>query len=283
MLLRNEAMLAQTDLGAMRAIGSGSAPLPPSMVRGWQERHGIAIINFFGSNEGISLLSAPAEFPDPDLRAQFFPRYGAPGVTWTSRAAEWTSVRLVDLATGAEITEAGRPGELRIKGPMVFAGYLPGTALTQPFDEQGYLRTGDVFELAGPDNRFLHHVDRAKDLVIRGGMNIAPAEVEGLLVSHPAVAEVAVVGYPDPVLGEKVCAVVAPAPGTDRAALPDALLEHLRGQNIASYKLPERFEFVDALPRNPVGKVLKRELATRIAAPTDVHSGPRWPENSATT
>jgi acyl-CoA synthetase len=282
MLLRNEQLLAQTDFSAMRAIGSGSAPLPPSMVRGWQEQHGIAIINFFGSNEGISLLSAPAEFPDPELRAQYFPRYGAPGMTWTSRAGEWTTVRLVDLATGADITEPGVPGELRINGPMVFAGYLPGTALTQPFDEQGFLRTGDVFQLAGPDNRFLHHVDRAKDLIIRGGVNIAPAEVEGLLASHPAVADVAVVGYPDPVLGEKVCAVVVPAPGSDRDALHEALLEHLRGQHIASFKLPERFEFVDALPRNPVGKVLKRELAARIAAPADTHTGPRWPENSKT-
>ncbi|MEU8124346.1 class I adenylate-forming enzyme family protein [Spirillospora sp. NPDC049024] len=258
MLLQNERLLASADLSSLRSIASGSAPLSPSMVRGWQDGHGISVVNFFGSNEGVCLLGAPADFPDPDVRARYFPRYGAPGRQWHGRASEWISLRLVDLATGEDITEPDRPGELRIKGPMVFSGYLPGTAGRDPFDERGYLCTGDVFQIAGDRDQYLLYVDRSKDLIIRGGMNIAPAEIEGLLATHPGVAEAAVVGYPDDVLGQKACAVIVPAPGTRPDA--DALLQHLRERRIASYKLPERFVFVDALPRNPVGKVLKREL-----------------------
>ncbi|WP_067792744.1 class I adenylate-forming enzyme family protein [Actinomadura formosensis] len=264
MLLQNEQLLASTDLSSLRSIASGSAPLSPSMVRGWQDRHGISVVNFFGSNEGACLLGAPADFPDPEIRARYFPRYGAPGQSWHGEASKWISLRLVDLVTGKDVTEPGRPGELRIKGPMVFAGYLPGTAGHDPFDERGYLRTGDVFQIAGDRDQYLLYVDRSKDLIIRGGMNIAPAEIEALLTAHPDVAEAAVVGYPDPVLGQKTCAIIASAPG----ARPDteALLQHLRELRIASYKLPERFVFVEALPRNPVGKILKRELSRRLDA-----------------
>ncbi|MBP2325939.1 acyl-CoA synthetase (AMP-forming)/AMP-acid ligase II [Kibdelosporangium banguiense] len=262
MLLHNENILSTVDISALRAIGSGSAPLPESMVRGWQERHGIAVINFFGSNEGVCLLSAPEDFPDPDIRARYFPRYGVSGMSWSAAVGERLSLRLVD-ASGTEITEPGVPGELRIKGPTVFAGYLPGTAEKDPFDEQGYLRTGDVFEIAGEDGQYLRYVDRSKDIIIRGGMNIAPAEVENLLAGHPDVAEVAIIGVPHEVLGEQACAVVVPAAGAEPS--PQDLLDFLQSRKIASYKLPERFEFTTALPRNPVGKVLKRELRKKLA------------------
>ncbi|GAA0953349.1 class I adenylate-forming enzyme family protein [Actinocorallia libanotica] len=258
LLLARPEILAAADLGSLRAIGSGSAPLPPAMVRGWQERHGIGIINFFGSNEGIALLTDPHDVPDPEHRARYFPRYGVPGVKWTSRLSDQVRVRLVDPATGEEVTEPGVPGELRIKGPTVFPGYLNGADLPTPFDEEGYLRTGDVFEIAGEDGRFLHHVDRAKDLIIRGGMNIAPAELEDLLAGHPSVAEVAVVGYPDDVLGERDGAIAVPAEGA--APTLEELVSHLRDRRIASFKLPERLELRPSLPRNPVGKILKRDL-----------------------
>ncbi|MEO3786825.1 class I adenylate-forming enzyme family protein [Actinocorallia sp. B10E7] len=263
MLLARPELLAATDLSSLRVLGSGSAPLPPAMVRGWQEKYGIGVINFFGSNEGIALLTDPHDVPDPEQRARYFPRYGVPGVDWTSRVSNWVSVRLVDNATGKEVTEPEVPGELRIKGPTIFPGYLDGENLASPFDEDGYLRTGDVFEIAGEDGRFLRYVDRAKDLVIRGGMNIAPAELEGLLSAHPSVAEVAVVGYPDDILGEKVCAVVVPAEGAT-PTLED-LVSHLREQRIASFKLPERLELRSSLPRNPIGKVLKRDLRQELS------------------
>ena len=258
MLLHNEALLAKADLSSLTRLGSGSVPLQPAMVRGWQEKFGIGVINFFGSNEGIGLLSSVEDFPDPDDRAQFFPRYGAPGVTWSSRLADQIGVKLVDPATGAEITEAGVPGELRLDGPTVFAGYLNPEGRANPFDDAGYLKTGDIFEIAGDRDQFLRYLDRAKDLVIRGGMNIAPAELEGLIGDHPDVIDVAVIGDPDEVLGEKVAAVVTLRPGATME-LGD-LVEFLRSKKIASYKLPERLAVRDELPRNPVGKILKREL-----------------------
>ncbi|MFI1213486.1 class I adenylate-forming enzyme family protein [Streptomyces sp. NPDC020802] len=264
MLLQSERLLAQADLTSLRAIASGSAPLAPWMVRGWQEDHGISVVNLFGSNEGICLLSAPADFADPEIRAQYFPRYGSAGERWAGRTSEQISLRLTDLVTGEDITEPGRPGELRIKGPMVFAGYLKGTTETSPFDEQGYLCTGDVFEIAGERGQYLHHVGRSKDLIIRGGMNIAPTEIESLLESHPDVAEAAVIGFPDAVLGQRMCAFVAPRTGCVLDA--DSLLEHLRGLNIASFKLPERFAFVRVLPRNPLGKIVKSPLRDMLDA-----------------
>jgi len=266
LLLQRTELLAAADLSTLKQIGSGSVPLQPPMVRGWQDRYNIGIINFFGSNEGIALLTDPHDVPDPEARARFFPRYGVPGHTWSSRIAGWTSVRLVDPVSGAEVTTPGVPGELRIKGPTVFAGYLHGERLASPFDDEGYLKTGDVFVIAGEHDEFLEYVDRAKDLVIRGGMNIAPAELEGLIAAHPAVADVAVVGYPDDVLGEKVCAVIVPRDG-QHVDLP-GLVRFLQEQKIASYKLPEHLRVREALPRNPVGKVLKRELRDEIAKET---------------
>lgn len=258
MLLHNEELLARADLSSLTRLGSGSVPLQPAMVRGWQERFGIGVINFFGSNEGIGLLSSVEDFPDPDDRAQYFPRYGAPGVSWSSRLSEQVGVKLVDPVTGEEITEPGVPGELRISGPTVFAGYLNPRGRANPFDEEGYLRTGDIFEIAGDRDQFLRYLDRAKDLVIRGGMNIAPAELEALIGDHPDVVDVAVIGDPDEVLGERVAAVVTLRP--DASMVLEDLVAFLRAKQIASYKLPERLEVRDELPRNPVGKILKRAL-----------------------
>ncbi len=264
MLLHNEELMAKIDLSSLTRMGSGSVPLQPALVRGWQEKHGIGIINFFGSNEGVGLLSSPADVPDPDERAQFFPRYGAPGVTWSSRVSEWIDVRLVDLGTGADITTPGVSGEMRLTGPTVFAGYLHADTRPSPFDERGYLCSGDLFEIAGDHGQFIRYLDRAKDLIIRGGMNIAPAELEGLLAEHPAVLDVAVVGDPDEVLGERVAAVVTLMPGTSLTL--EELVDFLRTKQIASFKLPERLEIRDEMPRSPVGKILKRLLRLPLPA-----------------
>jgi acyl-CoA synthetase (AMP-forming)/AMP-acid ligase II len=266
MLLHREDLMSTVDVSSLRLLGSGSAPLTPWLVRTWAERYGIEVINFFGSNEGIALMSDPHDVPDHDHRASYFPNY-ASEVTWDSPIADRTSVRLADPVTGAAITAAGQPGELELAGPSVFAGYLTnpcGELDRSSFTDDCWFRTGDVFEIAGENNEFLRYVDRAKDLVIRGGMNISPAEMEGLIIAHPAVAEVAVVGVPDPVLTERVCAVVVLSGELSLESLTD----FLREQRVASYKLPERLEVVDALPRNPVGKVLKRELRQLVEAST---------------
>jgi len=261
-LLHNEALLAQADISSLRILGSGSTPLAPSLLQGWHDKHGIEIINFYGSNEGIALLGTPKDIPDPSVRAQYFPRYGAR--TWSISMSRRTLARIVDPGTGEEISSAGIPGELRIKGPGVFPGYLPASGVPDPFDEDGYLKTGDILQIAGDDLEYLHYVDRSKDMVVRGGMKISAAELEGFIAGHPAVADVAVVAYPDEVLGERACAVVVPRPGAT-VTLPE-IVEYLRGLGIATFKLPERLELRDELPRNPLGKVLKRDLREELRA-----------------
>jgi acyl-CoA synthetase len=259
-LLHNEALLAQTDISSLRMLGSGSTPLAPSLLQGWHDKYGIEIINFYGSNEGIALLGTPKDIPDPSVRALFFPRYGARD--WSITMSRTTLARIVDPDTGLEISVAGVPGELRIKGPGVFPGYLPASGVPDPFDADGYLKTGDILEIAGDEAQYLHYVDRSKDMVVRGGMKISAAELEGFVAGHPKVADVAIVAYPDEVLGERACAVVVPRTG-ETVTLAE-IVEYLRGLGIATFKLPERLEIRDELPRNPLGKILKRDLREEL-------------------
>lgn len=265
MLLKEEKLMASLDFSAVRSIGSGSAPLSPWMVKVWQEQYGLPIVNIFGSNEGTCLISGADDVPDPEERAQFFPRFGVNGFDWPAKIATAIETKLVDLQTGEEIVEAGRPGELLIKGATVFAGYFragDGGGPADAIDRDGFFHTGDVFEIAGPGNRYYRFVERAKDIIIRGGMNISPGEIDGLLASLPKIKEAAVVGYADPVMGERICAVAVPAEG--ESVTLDDIRAHLMKSDIAAYKLPERLELAEALPRNPLGKVLRRELRAMI-------------------
>ena len=270
MLLQNEALLSATDLSSLKCLGSGSAPLAPWMVKGWQDRYRVTVMNVFGSNEGASLFSTGEAIPDPEQRAQFFPRFGAEDLEWPAAFPAKIRTRLVDPETGVEITTPGTQGELRIAGAMTFDGYWKAPELTRlAFDEDGFFRTGDLFEIAAEaGGRFYKFVGRRKEIIIRGGVNISPAELDGLIESHPAVREAACVAYPDERLGERVCAVVALKPG--RGLSLEELTAHLKQHDIATYKLPERLRIIDALPRNPLGKVLRRELmqvATDLAPP----------------
>jgi acyl-CoA synthetase len=259
-LLQNEALLAAADISSLRLLGSGSTPLAPSLLQGWHDKYGIEILNFYGSNEGIALLGTPKDIPDPAVRALYFPRYGARN--WSFSIARTTLARIVDPQTEQEITAAGVPGELRIKGPGVFPGYLPASGVPDPFDDDGYLKTGDILEIAGDERQYLHYVDRSKDMVLRGGMKISAAELETFVSGHPKVADVAVIAYPDEILGERACAVVVPRPG-ETVSLAE-IVGYLRGLGIATFKLPERLELRDELPRNPLGKILKRELRAEL-------------------
>ncbi|WP_246136316.1 long-chain fatty acid--CoA ligase [Leekyejoonella antrihumi] len=125
-ILNDQELLDKVDLSSLTRLGSGSMPLQVPMVRGWQERFGIGVINFFGSNEGVGLLSNTEDFPDPALRARYFPNYGHSERRWSSRISEWIEAKLVDPVTGEEITEPGWAGELHIRGPMIFPKYLNG-------------------------------------------------------------------------------------------------------------------------------------------------------------
>lgn len=266
MLLQNEALLSATDLTHLRCLGSGSAPLAPWMVKGWQERHGVTVMNVFGSNEGTSLFSTGEAIPDPEQRARFFPRFGAEGVDWPAEFPAKIRTRLVSPDTGEEVTVPGIEGELRIAGAMTFDGYWRAEALSRAaFDDQGYFRTGDLFEIAPEEGgRFYRFVGRCKEIIIRGGQNISPAELDVLIESHPKVREACCVAYPDERLGERVCALVALTPGSYLDL--EEICEHLKAQHIATFKLPEKLRVVDALPRNPLGKVLRRELTGAAAS-----------------
>lgn len=261
MLLKDEKLLAMLDLSNFRSIGSGSAPLAPFMVKGFQERFGLPIVNIFGSNEGTCLSSGAGDVPEPENRAQFFPRIGGGGLDWPSEISTVTRTKLVDLQSGDEVLEEGVPGELVIKGPTVFDGYWREGSEDGParaIDAEGFFHTGDVFEIAGDSGRFYRFVERAKDIIIRGGMNISPGEIDGLMAGHPDIAEAAVFGVPDERLGERICAALVPANG--KAVTLQSLTDYLRAEGIAAYKLPEMITEVEALPRNPLGKVLRRVL-----------------------
>ncbi|MDP1628056.1 class I adenylate-forming enzyme family protein [Parvibaculum sp.] len=265
LLLKEEKLMASLDLSAVRSIGSGSAPLAPWMVKTWQEQYGLPIVNIFGSNEGTCLISGAGDVPDPEERAQFFPRFGVKGFDWPAKIAGSIETKLIDLQSGEEITESGKPGELLIKGATVFAGYYragDGGGPADAIDKDGFFHTGDVFEIAGAGNRYYRFVERAKDIIIRGGMNISPGEIDGLLAGMPKIREAAVVGYADGVMGERICAVAVPAEG-ESVTLED-VRAHLMKSDIAAYKLPERLELAEALPRNPLGKVLRRQLREMI-------------------
>jgi acyl-CoA synthetase (AMP-forming)/AMP-acid ligase II len=262
-LLKQPEKLEGVDLTRLKRMGSGGGPISEWLMQEMFNQFGIEIVNYFGSNEGASMASSPIDMPDRIQRAQFFPRVGVPGYEWNLSNSRKISTRLVDLETGHDIKATGKIGELRFKGPTIFSGYFGAPHLTaRAFDQQGYYRTGDLFEIAGDKQQFYRFAGRHKDIVIRGGMNISSEEIENLLLGHPKVREVAVIGCPDPVLGEKVCAVVVTQPY--QTITLEALVQHLRHEaKVAAFKWPEKLIVIDELPRNAVGKILKRELRER--------------------
>jgi acyl-CoA synthetase (AMP-forming)/AMP-acid ligase II len=153
----------------------------------------------------------------------------------------------------------GEVGELCFAGPTVFAGYWNRPELSQKaFDPQGYYHTGDLFSIEGPHQDKYLFRGRYKDLIIRGGQNISPEEVETLVIGHPKIQEVAAVGCPDERLCERTCVVVVPVAG--ETVTLEEIVAFMAAKGVARYKLPERIEIVESLPRNAVQKVLRREI-----------------------
>jgi acyl-CoA synthetase (AMP-forming)/AMP-acid ligase II len=264
MLLQDEALLARVDLSSLRTIGSGSAPLAPAMVRGFQERLGIAVINLFGSNEGMSLVSGPDDVPDPEERASYFPRTPLLRTPYGGKPKRHMETRLVSPTTGARVTKEGVAGELQIRGPTIFEGYYGAPEQTaSAFTRDGYFRTGDLFEIAAK-GRFYRFAGRCKDLIIRGGYNISPEELDQLLGGHPKLLEACAFGLPDATLGERIGLAIVPRPG-EAVELHD-LTDFLKGRGVAQFKLPERLFVFDALPRNALNKVLRPEARERALA-----------------
>jgi acyl-CoA synthetase (AMP-forming)/AMP-acid ligase II len=195
-----------------------------------------------------AITSLPFEDHDP-----VGPRRGL--LRSAGKPLDSVEIRIIDPDTGKAV-QAGEVGEVQTLSPYNMAGYwrkADETAST--IDSEGWLRTGDAGYFDTEGYLYLH--DRIKDMIVSGGENIYPAEVENVLLSHPAVVDAAVIGVPDPKWGETVKGVVVLAPGTKLDETD--LIAHCRA-NLAHYKCPTSIDITDALPRNPSGKVLKREL-----------------------
>ena len=182
LLVDRETIQQAFDLSSLHTIGSGSAPLSPSMIRGFEDHFDIKVTNLFGSNEGAALVGNAIDIPDPEDRAGYFPRFGRPEHEWDNRLAAMIRTRITNLDSGEEITEPGMPGELCISGPTVFDGYYKSDHDNAGvFTQDSFFRTGDLFQIAGPQNCFYQFVGRCKDIIIRGGMKISPEELDTVL------------------------------------------------------------------------------------------------------
>ncbi len=232
------------DCRSMRLFVSGSAPLLPETFAEFRRRTGHTILERYGMSETGMNTSNPLD------GARIAGTVGPP--------LPGVSLRIVD-ADGKDCPR-GRVGGIEVKGPNVFAGYwrLPEKT-REEFTADGWFRTGDLAEIL--ENGYVRIVGRAKDLIITGGLNVYPKEVEEKIDALPGVAESAIIGVPDADLGEAVTAVVVARPGH---ALCEADIVATLKAEIASFKVPKRVHFVDALPRNAMGKVQKNVLRERF-------------------
>jgi fatty-acyl-CoA synthase len=228
------------DARTLRAIFSGGAPLPASLAIEFMDVYGDVLFNFYGATEtGLVTLAKPA-----DLRA-------APGTI--GKALPNNEIRLVG-EDGKDVPE-GHVGELYVKNKMLVSGYHNDDESTKQSMLNGFFSVGDLARRDASGHYFIE--GRKRDMVISGGVNVYPAEIEGVLEQHPDVAEAAVIGVPDREWGERVRAFIVMKSGTapDEGAIKLFVKERLAGP-----KVPRDFVFVESLPRNPTGKVLKREL-----------------------
>ena len=239
---------APPDLSSLKEIAYGTAPITPSSLTAAIEAFGCRLRQIYGNTESQSMISLLA----PEDHQPGHPRLASAG-----RVSFGWQVKVVDPADpSATALPADTPGELLIKGECLFSGYWQDPAATAAaFTADGWYRTGDIGRLT--EDGYLYILDRAKDMVISGGENIYPAEVEAVLARHPAVAEVAVIGRPDPTWGEAVHAVIRLTDGADVTG--DEVIGWCRDR-LAHFKCPKTVEFTGPLPRTTTGKVLKREL-----------------------
>ncbi|WP_051941313.1 class I adenylate-forming enzyme family protein [Phaeacidiphilus oryzae] len=232
----------------LRLLAGGGAPKPPELYRAVVRELGCGLCHGYGMTEAPMITMNSPDDTEENLA-------GTEG-----RPAADMEIRIVD--PDGRPLPPGTEGDVRLRGDAVCRGYLDPGQTAESFDRDGFLITGDVGRLTPSGHLVL--TGRRKDIIIRKGENISAKEIEDLLAQHPAIAEAAVIGLPDPERGERVCAVLEPAAG---AALPDLaeLTGFLKDRQLAVYKLPEQVEVVDRLPRNEtLGKVLKTELRKRF-------------------
>ena len=238
-MLHDAGDAAASDFAQLRLAVSGGASLPAEVARAFQEKFGCTLLEGYGLTETTAIATFGGE--------------GAPPGT-VGRAVSDTQIEIRDLS--GQPIGPDTAGEVYVKGPTVMRGYHNRPdATAEVLSADGWLRTGDIGELDAAGN--LRIVDRAKDLIIRGGYNVYPSEVEGALYEHPDIVEVAVVGVPHPHYGEEVAAVVVVRAGAPQDG--PAITAWSR-EKLSAYKIPRIVQFVDELPKGSTGKILKRAI-----------------------
>ena len=245
-------------LPTLRLMSGGGAPKPPEVhfeVR--DEIGGRGVVHGYGMTEVPMIANGSPHDTDEQL------------ANTDGRPVEGAEVRIVRL--DGEVASPGEEGEIRVRGPMVCRGYTDPSLTAEAFDPEGYFRTGDL-GLLRPDGHLVI-TGRIKDVIVRKGENISATEVEAVLYQHPGVAEVAVIGLPDPERGERVCAVVQPADPSIALTL-DELAAFCRQSGLMVQKIPEQLELRSEWPRAGTGKIVKKALREEY---TSVDAGPGAP------
>lgn len=230
------------DLSCLRLMCSGGAPIPRELVRQVRDRIGSQLVAAYGSSEGLNVTINRLDDP-PERIAGCDGRFND-GIDYKTVDEDRNTLR------------PGEAGEIAYRGPNVCLGYLDAEQTARSFDGEGFFYSGDLGVI--DRDGYLRVVGRRKEIIIRGGENISPAELENLLFRHPKVSAVAVVGFPDERLGQRVGVAVVPKPG-EHVAL-DELTAFLSDNGVARFKFPERLDIVSELPRTPTGKIRRNVL-----------------------
>jgi acyl-CoA synthetase (AMP-forming)/AMP-acid ligase II len=227
----------------IRSYPGGGAPKPPQLHHDLKrEIGGVGIVSGYGLTEAPIVVMATDRDPDQKLA--------------DTEGRPTPGVELVVVGLDGNRVGPGAEGEIRLRGPQVIRGYLDPGLDADAFDEEGYFRSGDLGIV--DEDGYVTITGRLKDVIIRHGENISAKEVEDLLYAHPAVADVAVIGLPDPVTGERACAVVAVSEG--QSFEMDDMVTYLKERGLRVQSIPEQLELVEVVPRNPAGKILKHTL-----------------------
>jgi len=252
------AQRAQTHLPSLKLFVCGGASVPPALIRGAAAHFERAVVTrVYGSTE-VPVTTVGSTGPDDTQHGA--DTDGRPGIAEIKLVphAGTSADRHAQAAVNCE-------GEILTRGPQMLRGYLHAEDEADAFDTEGFFKTGDLARWV--DDEYLVVTGRAKDIIIRQGENISPKEIEDILIGHPNIADVAIVGLPDPRTGERACAVIVPRsmPGPDVASLR----AFLDSQGVATFKVPEQVAIWESLPRNDAGKVLKHQIRATLAAMTD--------------
>jgi long-chain acyl-CoA synthetase len=240
--LLNHPDFQKTDFSSIKGCVSGAAPLALETIREWEEKVGATIIEMYGLTE-----TSPLSHANPWGGKT---KVGSVGVPLTD-----TDCRIVDLETGTNDLPLGESGEILLKGPQLTKGYYKKPEETADAIREGWFYTGDIGYM--DDEGYLFIVDRKKDMIIAGGYNIYPRDIDEVLFEHPKIQEACAVGLPDPYRGETVKAFVVTQPG--EAITEEEVISYCR-EKLAAYKVPKVVEFMDELPKSTVGKVMRRQL-----------------------